>query len=230
MKTIGREILWNLPPTAAVVMYALFGVVLLVIAWGCTGGWKRTASDGPGAGEPVRRPPGPPVDTVRLALGQQRVWPEVRRHPPVHLLLLHRPLHRHLPRRRGVRPRFPDPRRELLHSLQAVRGDFGSLLVLGVAGALVRRIVFRPPVSRKRTTTRCSFCSSAPSASRVPDRDGPHRRDPSGNRPDLLRQQLPRAGLFGGMPLSEILSVHKALWWTHLLIAFGFLASLPSRR
>lgn len=44
MKTIGREILWNLPHAAAIIMYALFGVVMLVIAWGCTGGWKRTAS------------------------------------------------------------------------------------------------------------------------------------------------------------------------------------------
>jgi hypothetical protein len=34
MKTIGREILWNLPHTAAIIMYSLFGVVMLVIAWG----------------------------------------------------------------------------------------------------------------------------------------------------------------------------------------------------
>ena len=34
MKTIGREILWNLPHAAAIIMYALFGVVMLVIAWG----------------------------------------------------------------------------------------------------------------------------------------------------------------------------------------------------
>jgi len=39
------------------------------------------------------------------------------------LLRLHRPLHRHLPRGRGVRPRAPDTRRELLHRLQALRGN-----------------------------------------------------------------------------------------------------------
>ena len=37
MKTVGREILWNLPHSAAVVMYALLGVILLIAAWGICG-------------------------------------------------------------------------------------------------------------------------------------------------------------------------------------------------
>ncbi len=38
MKTIGRDIMWNLQPSAAVIMWALFGCVLLVMAWGF---WSR---------------------------------------------------------------------------------------------------------------------------------------------------------------------------------------------
>ena len=37
-KTIGREIMWNLPHPAATILYALFGVVLFILAWGV---WQR---------------------------------------------------------------------------------------------------------------------------------------------------------------------------------------------
>ena len=215
MKTIGREILWNLPHAAAIIMYALFGVVLLVIAWGVYRRVEVVPPRADGAGEPVRRPPGPPegyrAPRPRAAAGAA---PEVRRaRPPVHLLRLHRPLHRHLPRGRGVRPRVPDPRRELLHRLQALRGDVRR-------GAAPRRRggpcpPDRLPAAGAHERERRHAAASAHRRHRrhgVPDRDGPHRGDPSGDRPDLLRQQRPRAGpLRGDAPFGDPVRAQGAL-------------------
>src|SRR3989304_8566263 len=72
MKTIGREILWNLPHAAAVIMYSLFGVVLLVIAWGV---YRRVEAYRLGRTERGNRLDdlrGRLRETVRLAHGQRR--------------------------------------------------------------------------------------------------------------------------------------------------------------
>ena len=145
-----------------------------------------------GAGEPVRRSPKPPAGyrppRPRAAAGAA---PEVRRaRPPVHLLRLHRPFHRNLPRRRGVRPRVPDPRRKLLHRLQALRGNVRR-------GAAPRRLrgacpPGRLPAPGSHGRERRHAAASAHRRHRrhgVPDRGGPHRGDEPGHCPGLLRQQ-----------------------------------------
>ena len=42
---------------------------------------------------------------------------------------------------------------------------------------------------------------------------------------EMMTQEL--ASFFEGAPLENLLSLHQGLWWTHLLLAFGFLASIP---
>src|SRR6266540_3269964 len=73
MKTIGREILWNLPHAAAIIMYALFGGVVLVIAWGV---YRRVEAYRLGRKERENRFDdlrGRLRDVLLLALGQKRV-------------------------------------------------------------------------------------------------------------------------------------------------------------
>src|SRR5512134_600034 len=72
-KTIGREIMWNLPHPAPTVMYALFAVVAFILAWGV---WQRVEAYRRGRTEREDRLGdlrGRLRDTVRLALGQERV-------------------------------------------------------------------------------------------------------------------------------------------------------------
>ena len=168
-----------------------------------------------GAGEPVRRPPGPPVGyrAPRPGTGAGSAQEVRRARPSVHLLRLHRPLHRHLPRGRGVRPRVPDPRREFLRRLQALRGDLRS------AAAPRRRGGPHPqdrlPAARAHDGERRHAAASADRRHRchgIPGRDGPHRGDPSGDRADLLRQQRPRAGpLRGDAPSGDPVGAQGAL-------------------
>jgi hypothetical protein len=73
MKTIGREIMWNLPPTAAIIMWALFAVVLLVLGWGF---WSRIEAYRRGRTERENRLDdlkGRFADVFRLAFLQERV-------------------------------------------------------------------------------------------------------------------------------------------------------------
>ena len=95
-------------------------------------------------------------------------------------------------------------------------------------GALVRRIAFRPPGLTKENDDALQllligaigvtgFLIEAARIAATHPKIAPI---------SFIGNSLAPA-LFGGMPLPEILSAHKALWWTHLLIAFGFLASLP---
>ena len=146
MKTIGRQIMWNLPHAAAIVMYSLFAVVLFIVAWGARERVRAYRRGRPEREDRFTGLRGRLADVARLALGQQRV------------------LHRksggllHLCIYSAFIVLF------IATCLVAVEYDlgvmlldgtfyivfklftetFGVLLLLGVAGALVRRWVFRP--------------------------------------------------------------------------------------
>jgi len=230
MKTTGREILWNLPPTAAVIMYALFGVVLLVIAWGV---YRRAEAYRLGRDERENRFDdfrGRLWDTVRLALGQQRV---LRRKfgGLIHLCIFSSFIVLFIVTclvavEYDLGFRILDGNFYILFKLFAE--TFGSLLVLGVAGALVRRIVFRPPGLTKENddTMQLLLIGAIAVTGFLIETARIAATHPAIAPISFISNALAPA-LFGGMPLSEILSVHKTLWWIHLLIAFGFLASLP---
>jgi nitrate reductase gamma subunit len=230
MKTIGREILWNLPREAAVIMYALFGVVVLVIAWGV---YRRVEAYRLGRTERENRFDdlrGRLWDTARLALGQQRVL-DRKFGGLVHLCIFS-----------AFIVLF------IVTCLVAVEYDlgimildgnfyivfklfaevFGVLLVLGVAGALVRRIAFRPPGLTKENddTLQLLLIGAIGVTGFLIETARIAATQPAIAPISFISNSLAPA-LFGGMPLPEILSAHKALWWIHLLIAFGFLASLP---
>jgi nitrate reductase gamma subunit len=147
MKTIGREILWNLPHAAAVIMYALFGVVLLVIAWGV---YRRVESYRLGRAERENRFDdlrGRLWDTVRLALGQERVLHR-KFGGLVHLCIFSAFIVLFIVTclvavEYDLGFRILDGNFYIVFKLFAE--TFGALLLLGVAGALLRRIAFRPP-------------------------------------------------------------------------------------
>ena len=230
MKTIGREILWNLPHAAAIIMYALFGVVLLVIAWGV---YRRVEAYRLGRTERENRFDdlrGRLWDTVRLALGQQRVLHR-KFGGLVHLCIFSAFIVLFIVTclvavEYDLGFRILDGNFYIVFKLFAE--TFGAVLLLGVAGALVRRIVFRPPGLTKENddTLQLLLIGAIGVTGFLIETARIAATHPAIAPISFVSNALAPA-LFGGMPLSEILSVHKALWWTHLLIAFGFLASLP---
>ena len=73
MKTIGRELMWNLQPDAAVIMWSLFAVVLIVMGWGFR---SRVVAYRRGRAERENRLDNwraRLADVFRLAVFQQRV-------------------------------------------------------------------------------------------------------------------------------------------------------------
>jgi len=230
MKTIGRQILWNLPHSAAVIMYALFALVLFIVAWGVR---ERVRAYRSGRAEREDRFAGVPArlgDVFRLALGQQRV---VRRKFGG---LLHL----------GIFSAFIvlfiatclvaveydlgfmilDGNFYILFKLFAE--TFGALLLLGVAGALVRRWLFRPEgLTRDNDDNFQLLLIGAIAATGfLIESARIAATDPAIAPVSYISNALAPV-LFGGMPLPELLGVHRGLWWFHLLLAFGFLASLP---
>src|SRR5512147_1568154 len=227
MKTIGREILWNLPHAAAIIMYSLFGVVLLVIAWGA---FRRVEAYRLGRTERENRFDdlrGRLRDTLRLALGQQRVL-DRKFGGLVHLCIFSAFIVLFIVTclvavEYDLGFRILDGNFYIVFKLFAE--TFGAVLLLGIAGALVRRVAFRPPGLTKENDDTLQLLvigtigvtgfliESARIAATHPV-----------IAPVSYASNALAPVLFGGMPLEEILAWHKALWWTHLLIAFGFLA------
>jgi Fe-S oxidoreductase/nitrate reductase gamma subunit len=230
MKTIGREILWNLPHTAAIIMYALFGVVLLVIAWGV---YRRVEAYRLGRTERENRFDdlrGRLRDAVRLALGQERVLHR-KFGGLVHLCIFSAFIVLFIVTclvavEYDLGFRILDGNFYIVFKLFAE--TFGAVMLLGVAGALVRRIVFRPPgLTRENDDTLQLLLIGAIGVTGFLIETARIAATHPAIAPISFISNSLAPALFGGMPLPEILSAHKALWWTHLLIAFGFLASLP---
>jgi nitrate reductase gamma subunit len=230
MKTIGREILWNLPHAAAVIMYALFGVVVLVASWGV---YRRVEAYRLGRAERENRFDdlrGRLRDTLRLALGQQRV---LRRKfgGLLHLCIFSAFIVLFIVTclvavEYDLGLRILDGNFYIVFKLFAE--TFGTVLLLGVAGALVRRAVVRPPgLTRENDDTLQLLLIGAIGVTGFLIETARIAATHPAIAPVSYVSYSLSPVLFGGMPLTKILSVHKALWWTHLLIAFGFLASLP---
>jgi Fe-S oxidoreductase/nitrate reductase gamma subunit len=229
-KTIGREIMWNLPHPAPTVMYALFAVVAFILAWGI---WQRVEAYRRGRSERENRfgdLRGRLLDTVRLALGQERVLKR-KFGGLVHLCIYSAFIVLFIVTclvavEYDLGIMILDGNFYILFKLFAE--TFGLLLLAGIVLALVRRYLFRPEGLTRDPDDllqllligvigvtgflieTARLAATRPAAAPV----------------SFVSNALAPV-LFSGMPLQEILSVHRALWWTHLLLAFGLIASLP---
>jgi Fe-S oxidoreductase/nitrate reductase gamma subunit len=230
MKTIGRQIMWNLPHAAAVIMYSLFALVLFIVAWGV---WERVGMYRRGRVERENRYAGLRsrlLDVFRLALGQQRVLHR-KFGGILHLLIFSAFIVLFIVTclvavEYDLGVMLLDGNFYIVFKLFAE--TFGALLLLGVAGALLRRWVFRPEgLTRENDDNLQLLLIGAIAltgflieAARIA------ATSPAVARVSYISNALAPV-LFGGMPLPEVLGVHRGLWWVHLLLAFGFLASLP---
>src|SRR5512140_4031693 len=213
MKTIGREILWNLPHSAATIMYGLcFGGVMLVIAWGV---YRRVEAYRLGRTERENRFDnlrGRLGDTLRLALGQQRVLHR-KFGGLVHLCIFSASIVLFIVTclvavEYDFGLRILDGNFYIVFKL--FPETFGALLLLGVAGALVRRIVFRPPGLTKENddTLQLLLIGAIALTGFLIESARIAATHPVIAPVSYVSNALAPL-LFGGMPLSEILFIHK---------------------
>lgn len=230
MKTIGREIMWNLQPSAAVIMWVLFGVVLLVMAWGFR---SRILAYRRGRAERENRVDGLSArlsDVFRLALFQQRVLHKklgglihLAIYVPFLVLIVATTL---VAIEYDLGIIILDGTFYIVFKL--FTGTFGALLILGSAAALLRRWVLRPEGLTKDNDDTFQLLAilfiavtgflieTARIAATNP------KIAPVSYISNFLAPRL-----FGGMDLPDLLLTHRILWWVHLVAAFGFLASIP---
>jgi len=214
MKTIGREILWNLPHTAAIIMYSLFGVVMLVIAWGV---YRRVEAYRLGRTEREDRFDdlrGRMRDTVRLALGQQRVLHR-KFGGLVHLCIFSAFIVLFIVTclvavEYDLGLRILDGNFYIVFKLFAE--TFGAVLLIGIAGALVRRIVFRPPGLTKENddTLQLLLIGAIGVTGFLVEASRIAATHPAIAPISFIDNSITPT-LFEKMPLPKILSAHKAL-------------------
>lgn len=229
MKTVGREILWNLPPWSATLMYALFGAVVAVFAWGL---FQRVGAYRRGRPEKENRLDDlweRTLDVLRIGLGQRKVL-ERNVGGLMHLAVYSAFIALFLVTclvavEFDLGIRILDGNFYIGFKLFA--NIFGLVLLAGVFVALARRTLFRPKYLTNDGDDLLQLLLIA--AIGV-----------TGFLIEALRLAATRplassvsfvsaaiAPLFAGIPLENLLSAHRALWWTHLLLAFGFLAAIP---
>jgi Fe-S oxidoreductase/nitrate reductase gamma subunit len=229
MKTTGREILWNLPHSAAAIMYALFGVVVLVVAWGLFMRVRAYRTGRPEREDRLDDLWARTLDTLRWGFLQGKVM-ERRTGGIIHIAIYS-----------GFVALF------IATCLVAVEYDlgvmildgnfylgfklladtFGLVLLLGLAAALARRIVVRPrgltydgddifQIILLGVIVLTGFLVEALRLAATEPAAAPY---------SFVGNAL--APLFAPAGIETLLAAHRWLWWTHMLLAFGFLASLP---
>ncbi len=229
MKTIGREIMWNLPPWAAAVMYGLFAVVLFIFAWGLSqriGAYRR--------GRPERENRlddlwARTLEALRIAVGQRKVV-EKRIGGLMHLAIYSAFIALFIVTclvavEYDLGVRILDGNFYIVFKLFA--DTFGLVLLAGILVALVRRHVFRPrglthdgdDLLQLLLIGAIGVTGFLIEAVRLAATNP--KAAPFSYVSDAV------APLFAGRDVGSLLALHRTLWWTHMLLAFGFLASIP---
>jgi len=229
MKTVGREILWNLPHSAAVAMYILLGVILLIAAWGI---YERIRLYLGGRKEREDRlddPAGRLLDVLRIGLGQKKVL-ERKIGGLMHLAIYSAFLVLFLATclvaiEFDLGVPILDGTFYLVFKLFV--DTFGLLLLGGVAVALVRRYLFRPAGLTRDgdDLLQLLLIGAIGVTGFLIETLRIAASHPAAAKFSYVSHAI--APIFRGTEIDSLLSAHRALWWTHLLLAFGFLATIP---
>ncbi len=229
MKSVGREILWNLPHPATVAPYLLLGVLLLAFAMGIRARvrfYRRGRPEGENRLDRLRERAG---DLFRIGICQRRVL-EKTPGGPIHLALYGS----------FIALFSVTCLVAVEHDLgvKLLDGDFyiafklfaetsGIFLVGGVGIALARRCILRPagasrewgdllPLLLLGSVTLTGFLVEALRIAVTHPAAAPYSYAANAVAP-----------LFAGVPVPDLLRLHRGVWWGHLLVAFVFLMSIP---
>jgi Fe-S oxidoreductase/nitrate reductase gamma subunit len=233
MKTVGREILWNLPHRqATVVLYYLLGAILLLFAWGI---WSRIRFYRRGRPEGENRLDRlweRTRDLLRTGFFQKRVL-EKKPGGPIHLAIYASFISLFavtcvVAVEHDLGVKVLDG--EFYIAFKLFAETSGIVLVGGVVAAIVRRCILRPAVLiRERGDlvplllmggiALTGFLIEALRIAATHPAAAPYSYAANA-----------AARLFAGVHIPDLLRLHRGFWWGHLLMAFGFLASIPYGR
>src|SRR5512134_3775711 len=229
MKTIGREILWNLPPSTAAIMYSLFAGVVVIFAWGV---FQRVNAYRRGRAEREDRLDdlwGRTVDAFRIGLAQQKVL-ERKVGGVMHLAIYSAFIVLFLATCLVAL--------EFDLGVKILDGDFyivfklfvdtfGLVLLAGILVALVRRHLFRPEGLTREgdDLLQLLLLFAIGVTGFLIEAVRLAATHPAAAPASYVSNAV--APLFAGASIGDLLSAHRALWWTHLFLAFGFLAAIP---
>lgn len=229
MKTVGREILWNLPPSAAVVMYSLLAAVAVIFALGVAEKVRAYRKGRPEREDRLDDPWARLLDLLRIGLAQRKVL-ERKAGGLIHLALYAAFLVLFaatclvaLEYDFGI----PILDGTFYLGFKLFVDGFGLLLVGGVLAAFVRRHLLRPPGLTRDSDDllQILLIGAVGITGFLVETVRLAATNPAAARFSFVSSAL--VPWFEGRPVPELLSLHRGLWWTHLLLAFGFLASLP---
>ncbi len=229
MKIIGREIMWNLPPAAATIMYSLFCVVVLVFAWGIR---RKIAAYRRGRAEREDRLDNlwdRTLDTLRIGLGQRKVL-DRKVGGLMHLAIYSAFIVLFIVTclvavEYDLGVRILDGNFYIVFKLFA--DTFGLVLLAGVLVALARRCLFRPEGLTRDIDDLLQLLLILAIGVTGFLIEGVRLAATKPVAAPVSYVSNALAPLFAGVPMGDLLAAHRALWWTHLLLAFGFLASIP---
>jgi Fe-S oxidoreductase/nitrate reductase gamma subunit len=229
MKTVGREIMWNLSHFAAVLMYCLLGVVIIIFAWGL---YERIGAYRRGRAERENRLDNlweRTVDALRIGIGQRKVL-ERKVGGLTHLAIYSAFIVLFIATclvavEYDLGIVILDGNFYIIFKLFA--NTFGLLLLAGVFAALVYRYIFRPEgLTRDGDDLLQLLLMGAigvtgflVEAVRIA------ATRPAAAYVSYVSNEI--AALFSDASVADLLMLHSGLWWTHLLLAFGFLATIP---
>lgn len=229
MKTVGREIMWNLTPLDAVIMYSLLGVVIVVFAWGLS---ERIGAYRRGREERENRLDNPwerALDALKIGLGQQKVL-ERKIGGLMHLAVYSAFLVLFLATCLvAVEYDFGIPILDgnFYLGFKLFVNTFGLLLLAGIIVALVRRYLFRPKglTADADDLLQLLLIGAIGVTGFLVEAVRIAATRPAAAPVSFVSNAI--TPLFDGASLGSLLSLHRGLWWTHLLLAFGFLAAIP---
>src|SRR5512134_1225888 len=229
MKTIGREILWNLPPSTAAIMYSLFAGVVVIFAWGV---FQRVNAYRRGRAEREDRLDdlwGRTVDAFRIGLAQQKVL-ERKVGGLMHLAIYSAFIVLFLATclvalEYDLGVRILDGDFYIVFKLFV--DTFGLVLLAGIVVALARRHVFRPKGLTRDgdDLLQLLLLFAIGVTGFLVEGVRLAATHPVAAPASYAGNAI--APLFAGAGMGDLLFAHRALWWTHLLLAFGFLATIP---
>ena len=229
MKTVGREIMWNLPPLAAVVMYSLLGMVILIFAWGLSeriGAYRRGREEREDRLDNLWERAG---DALKIGVGQQKVL-ERKVGGLMHLAVYSAFIVLFLATCLvAVEYDFGIPVLDgkFYLGFKIFADTFGLLLLAGIFVALVRRYLFRPKGLTRDgdDLLQLILIGAIGVTGFLVEAVRIAATHPAAAPVSFVSNAI--SPLFAGASLGSLLSLHRGLWWTHLLLAFGFLATIP---
>ncbi len=229
MEIIGREIMWNLPEVAGTIMYSLFGIVILILAFGF---YRRVKIYLSGREEFENR--FEDVENRLLFVLREGIFQKKVLARPggggIHLMIYSAFITLFIATCLVALQYdfgFQILQGKFFAIFEFVTDTFGLVLIAGATLAIVRRYLLSPPGLTKSgddllqlllilsiavtgfLVEGLRIAATAPEAGR------------------FSYAGLATSKLFAGKDLTALLAAHRMLWWVHLALAFSWIATLP---